>query len=92
MPERGRDMESSPRRQKFSIAYHGVQYECERIIHGKHVFRQTVNVCGVGSQEDEVEYASKHHNVATMASTANVIAGEIIEQSLSDIAHEVIHH
>ena len=85
-------MESSPRRQKFSIAYHGVHYECERIVHGQQVFRQTIHVCGVGSQEDEVEYASTHHNVATMASTANVIAGEIIEQSLSDIAHEVIHH
>jgi len=33
------------------------------------------------------EYASKHHNVATMASTAKVIAGEIIEQSLSNIEH-----
>jgi len=80
-------MESSPRRQKFSIAYNGVTYECERIVHGTHVFRQTIHVCGVGAQEDEVEYASQHHNVATMASTANVIAGEIIEQSLSNMEH-----
>ncbi len=80
-------MESSPRRQKFSIAYHGVHYECERIVYGQHVFRQTIHVCGVGSQEDDVEYSSRHHNVATMASTANVIAGEIIEKSLSNMEH-----
>jgi hypothetical protein len=78
-------MESSPRRQKFSLEYNGTKYECERIIHGKQVFRQTIQVCGVGSQEDDVEYASKHHNVATMASTAHVIAGEIIEKSLEQI-------
>jgi hypothetical protein len=80
-------MESSPRRQKFSIEYNGATYECERIIHGKQVFRQTIHVCGVGSQEDDVEYASKHHNVATMASTANLIAGEIIEKSLRNMEH-----
>ena len=79
-------MDSSPRRQKFSTEYNGAKYECERIIHGKHVFRQTIHVCGVGSQEDDVEYASKHHNVATMASTAHVITGEIIERSLEKIA------
>jgi len=80
-------MESSPRRQKFSIEYNGATYECERIVHGQHVFRQTIHVCGVGSQEDDVEYSSQHHNVATMARAANVIAGEIIEKSLSNIAH-----
>ena len=78
-------MESSARRQKFSLEYNGVKYECERIVHGKHVFRQTIHVCGVGSQEDEVEYSSQHQNVATMASTANEIAGEIIEKSLSNM-------
>ena len=80
-------MESSPRRQKFSIKYNGAQYDCERIIHGTQVFRQTIHVCGVGSQEDDVEYSSKHQNVATMARTANCIAGEIIEKSLSNIEH-----
>ena len=78
-------MENSPRRQKFSLEYNGIKYDCERIIHGTQVFRQTINVCGLGSQEDEVEYASKHHNVATMARTAHVIAGEIIENSLEKI-------
>ena len=78
-------MESSPRRQKFSLEYNGATYDCERIIYGKEVFRQTIQVCGVGSQEDDVAYASKHHNVATMASTAHVIAGEIIEKSLENI-------
>jgi hypothetical protein len=85
-------MDSSPRRQKFSTEYNGAKYECERIIHGKQVFRQTIHVCGVGSQEDDVEYSSKHHNVATMASTANLIADEIIEKSLRNIENEVIHH
>jgi len=78
-------MDNSPRRQKFSMEYNGVKYECERIVHGQKVFRQTIHVCGVGSQEDDVEYASQHHNVATMARTANFIAGEIIEKSLSNI-------
>ena len=78
-------MDSSPRRQKFSLEYNGVKYDCERIIHGKQVFRQTIQACGVGSQEDDVEYASQHHNVATMASNAHVIAGEIIEKSLEKI-------
>jgi hypothetical protein len=78
-------MESSPRRQKFSLEYNGVKYDCERIIDGKEVFRQTIQVCGVGSQEDDVAYASQHHNVATMASTAHVIAGEIIEKSFEKI-------
>lgn len=78
-------MDSSPRRQKFSIEYKGIKFDCERIIHGKQVFRQTIQVCGVGSQEDDVEYSSKHHNVATMASTANLIAVEIIEKSLRNI-------
>ncbi|HSX78153.1 MAG TPA: hypothetical protein VLQ80_06235 [Candidatus Saccharimonadia bacterium] len=75
-------MDSSSRRQKFFIEHNGVKYACERIIDGQEVFRQTIHVCGVGSQEDEVEYASKHRNVATMARTAHVIAGEIIENSL----------
>ena len=35
-------MDSSPRRQKFSIEYNGIKYDCERIIHGKQVFRQTI--------------------------------------------------
>ena len=47
-------MENSPRGQQFSIEYNGTKYDCERIIHGKHVFRQTIQVCGVGAQEDEV--------------------------------------
>ena len=83
-------MESSPRRQKFSIEYNGITYECERIVRGQHVFRQTIHVRGVGSQEDEDEYASKHQNVMTMASTAKVIAGEIIEKSLEKLENEVI--
>ena len=83
--ERGESMESSSRRQKFFIEHNGIKYDCERIIHGKQVFRQTIHVCGVGSQEDEVEYAAKYHNVATMASTAHVIAGEIIENALEKI-------
>ena len=78
-------MENSPRRQQFSLEYNGTKYDCERIIRGTHVFRQTIQVGGVGSQEDEVEYASQHHNVATMASTAHVIAGEIIEASLENM-------
>ena len=78
-------MDSSSRRQKFFIEHNGVKYACERIIDGQEVFRQTIHVCGVGSQEDEVEYASKHRNVATMARTAHVIAGEIIENSLEKI-------
>jgi hypothetical protein len=85
-------MDNSPRRQKFSIEYNGVTYECERIVHGQQVFRQTIHVRGVGSQEDDVEYASKHHNVATMASTANLIAGEIIEKSLRNMENEVTRH
>ena len=78
-------MESRPRRQQCSMEYNGTTYDGERIMHGKHVFRQTMQVCGVGSQEDDVAYASKHHNVATMASTAHVIAGEIIEKSFEKI-------
>ena len=81
-------MENSPRRQKFSLEYNGTKYDCERIMHGKHVFRQTMQVYGVGAQEDEVEYASHHHNVVTMASTAHVIVGEIIEKSLAWIFHK----
>jgi len=78
-------MESSARRQKFFIEHYGVKYACERIIHGQDVFRQTITVCGVGSQEDDDEYSSQDHNIATMPSAANVIAVEIIEQSLEQI-------
>jgi len=72
---------------EFSSSVYMTDTQLSRLkrIPGKEVFRQTINVCGFGSQEDDVEYASKHHNVATMASTANVIASEIIEKSLEKI-------
>ncbi len=47
-------MESRPRRQQCSMEYNGTTYDGERIMHGKHIFRQTMQVCGVGSQEDDV--------------------------------------
>lgn len=63
---------------KFSIEHKGKTYQCERIVAGKRVFRQTIVVIGVGSKDDSADYGPHAHPTATMESIARLIAHEII--------------
>jgi hypothetical protein len=75
------DTESPSRRSKFVIEHNSIQYQCERTVYGKRVLRQTITVCGIGSQEDDADYGPKHHSPTTMEGAACLIADQIIQKS-----------
>lgn len=66
---------------KFTVEDKGKIHECERIVTGKRIFRQTIRVNAIGSKEDPVAYGANRHPPASMGSVARLIAKEIIKQA-----------
>ncbi len=65
----------------FSVQHDGRPYECERIVTGKRVLRQTIIVKGVGSKEDSAPYGQRGHPAVTMEGIARLIAHEVIKSN-----------
>lgn len=69
---------STCRRYQFTVEANGRTYNCERVVTGKRVLRQTIDVTGVGSKADSADYGRHAHPVASMEGIARIIAHEII--------------
>lgn len=64
----------------FTVEFNGKTYDCERLVTGERVLRQTVRVAGVGSKNDPASYAkNRYHPLSTMESMAKIIAQEILK-------------
>ncbi|HEX8288305.1 MAG TPA: hypothetical protein VF556_09935 [Pyrinomonadaceae bacterium] len=63
---------------KFTITKEDKIYECERVVIGKGVLKQTIHVAEVGSKTDSNVYGASKHSASTMIVAARRIAQEIL--------------
>jgi hypothetical protein len=69
---------SAPERIRFTVESDGKSYACERVVTGVRVLRQQIQVLGIGSKADPATYGARGHPSSSMASTARLIARDII--------------
>ena len=65
----------------FSVEIEGSTYECERVLDGTRILKQTIRVLGVGSKLDSARYGPGQHPVQSMRGIAKLIAGEIVNEA-----------
>lgn len=63
----------------FTIEFNGKTYNCQREVSGKRDLYQMIYVHKFGYKQDPALYGVKGHPVETMATTARLIAFEIIQ-------------
>jgi hypothetical protein len=69
-------------RYAFTVKAKDKTYDCERVVTGKRVLRQTIHIKGIGSKLDPASYGPKpkHSSIITMENVARLIAREIIRE------------
>jgi hypothetical protein len=76
----GRRVMTIPKRISFTVEDGEAAYACERIVTGARVLRQRIEVRSVGTKADSANYGPGGHPLSSMATTARLIAWEIIRE------------
>ena len=68
-------------RRLFAVEIDGKKYDCESIVEGTRSQTQSINVLGVGSENDHTIYGSSGYPVIAMPGIAKLIATNIINKA-----------
>ena len=66
---------------EFKVKLDNKTYNCERLVSGLDVKRQSIKVANVGSKDDPARYGDKWTPISSMQLSARLIAHELIKTS-----------